>query len=151
MALLHKNTRSRFIFIYPIFIWGLTKPNKTPTSPPLSTNPPTPTVSNVRFTKNGFFPSNFLRSAGSQGSDAVLNNDLVHLLWLPLSELRSSDCLLDWVGVFTLTLQLASALVRQAGQRALDTSISFVALLQDQLTSFLLRYFLMLLIQNSIQ
>ena len=87
-----------------------------------------------------FFPSNFLRSAGSQGSDAVLNNDLVHLLWLPLSELRSSDCLLDWVGVFTLTLQLASALVRQAGQRALDTSISFVALLQDQLTSFLLRY-----------
>ena len=125
--------------------------DQTPLSPLLSNPPPPPLFQMIDLPKMFFFSSNFLRSAGSQGSDAVLNNDLVHLLWLPLSELRSSDCLLDWVGVFTLTLQLASALVRQAGQRALDTSISFVALLQDQLTSFLLRYSLMLLIQNSIQ
>lgn len=77
-----------------------------------------------------------LVKSGKQGCDSVLNNDLVHLLWLPLSELK--DLSKEWIGVFTLTLELVSALLRQAGQRALETSISFVALLQDQLTSFLL-------------
>ena len=40
--------------------------------------------------------------------------------------------------MFTLTLELVSALLRHAGQRALETSVTFVALLQDQLSSFLL-------------
>ena len=74
--------------------------------------------------------------SGSHGSESVLSSDLVHLLWLPLSELKTAD--LKWVGTFTLTLQLVSALLRQAGQGALDVTISFVALLQEQLTSFLL-------------
>ena len=70
------------------------------------------------------------------GCNSVLNNDLNTLLWLPLSDMSQASK--DWIPVFCLALHSASTLLRVGGQSALDTSVSLIALLQDQLVSFLL-------------
>ena len=70
------------------------------------------------------------------GCHAILNNDLTQLLWLPLSNIHQANK--DWIPVFSLVLHVATTVQRVGGQSALDTSISFVAMLQNQLISFLL-------------
>ena len=49
-------------------------------------------------------------SRSKLGSNALLNNDLSQLLWLPLSTIKNSSK--GWINVFTMAMHLASNLLR---------------------------------------
>ena len=71
-----------------------------------------------------------------KGCETLLVSDLAQLVWLPLSNIKEN--IKEWIGVFQLSLQLANTLLRVGKQHAVDNSITVVALLQDQITSFVL-------------
>ena len=70
------------------------------------------------------------------GCNAILSSDLSQLLWLPLSSIKQGASK-EWIPVFVESLHLVATLLRVGKQQALNNAISFVALLQDQLISFL--------------
>ncbi len=70
------------------------------------------------------------------GCNALLSSDLAQMLWLPLSDVKQANN--EWLPVFRLSLQLAAGLLSAGGQLAVENSVNVVALLQEQLTTFLL-------------
>jgi cell division inhibitor SulA len=76
-------------------------------------------------------------SKSPQGCQGLLAVDLSQMIWLPLSSINKK---LDkeWIRVFTLALQLALNLIKVGQQHALDHILTVVALLQEQLTAFLI-------------
>ena len=70
------------------------------------------------------------------GCNALLSNDLPQLIWLPLSSIKQGAPK-EWIPVFVESLHLVTTLLRVGRQQALENAISFVALLQDQVLSFL--------------
>jgi hypothetical protein len=69
------------------------------------------------------------------GCGALLSSDLAQMLWLPLSDVKQATK--EWIPVFQLCVQLATTLLSVGKQQAVENCINVVALLQEQLTTFL--------------
>lgn len=70
------------------------------------------------------------------GCAALLTADLAQMLWLPLGEVKQATP--EWVPVFQLSLQLATTVLRVGQHQAVENSVTVAALLQEQLSTFLL-------------
>ena len=80
------------------------------------------------------------------GCDALLSSDLSQIVWLPLSNVNPSQSISNgeiqnsnhpWNSVFKLSVELMTTLLRIGKQYAVAESVSFVALLQEQLLFYI--------------